>query len=76
MELKKACQKDTQGDDDNTSSPFEIPTTWENTGICGGGATFYPSVSPHDDNQYFISNWICYFTKFRNRIPTTRQIPI
>ena len=32
------------------------PTSWENKGICGGGATFYPSVSPHDDNQYFITS--------------------
>jgi len=39
-----------------TFSVLAQPITWENKGICGGGATFSPSVSPHNDNLYYITS--------------------
>ncbi len=32
------------------------PDNWESIGIGGGGATFFPSVSPHDDHIYYITS--------------------
>lgn len=31
------------------------PVQWNSVGIGGGGALFSPSISPHDDSEYFVS---------------------
>ncbi|MCB0667971.1 MAG: T9SS type A sorting domain-containing protein, partial [Saprospiraceae bacterium] len=31
------------------------PEEWNSVGIGGGGALFAPSISPHDDSEYFVS---------------------
>jgi len=31
------------------------PTEWGSVGIGGGGALFSPSISPHDDSEYFVA---------------------
>ena len=39
-----------------TLSLFAQPTTFESKGICGGGATTQPSISPFNDQLYYITS--------------------
>lgn len=40
----------------NSLSLFAQPTTFENKGICGGGATTQPAISPHNDQLYYLTS--------------------
>ena len=39
-----------------TGSLFAQPTTFESMGTCGGGATTQPSISPFNDQLYYITS--------------------
>ena len=58
-----------------TLSLFAQPTTFENKGICGGGATTQPSISPFNDQLYYITSDMSPILKSENAGAAWSPIP-
>lgn len=54
---------------------YAQPTVFENKGIGGGGATFQPSISPHNDGLYFITSDMSHILRSDDAGNSFGQIP-
>ena len=60
--LLAICMMSCGSSDHRTASH---PTEWKHVGIGGGGAQFYPAISPHDPNTVFMaSDMTCSFVTY------------